>query len=91
MSIIRWLEKREINKAHVSAMKEAALLQELEVIKIKHSEIINEMTSRPCAINNMDNCNDKCVHLYGGYIGTFVFDGERYATDRQPKCKLWRE
>lgn len=50
------------------------------------------MLSRPCPINGMQNCQERCVHFRDGYIIALPdLSGGMMYLDNGPKCKLWHD
>jgi len=90
MNIIdRWLAKKE-EKA--KAAKDQQLLEEQkskEQHREKVAELTTSMTSRPCAINDMNKCSIECVHFKKGRVLYNVWTGWGYTHDK-PRCKLWK-
>jgi len=50
------------------------------------------MLEKPCAINDMDLCTDKCVHFKNGF--TFPFYSatqDTFFVTEYPRCRLWKD
>ena len=106
--ISKWLEKRRQDKldqekilANLTADQRRQNEQGLADVKVEVIKSNDDMTSKPCSINDMQLCNSKCVHFnkasyYGQDVSIFLF-GQKpphgpimdYVLN-PAKCKLWR-
>lgn len=62
---------------------------ETEYYKAKSKEhltrLVNEMVASPCAVRDMDNCSNACVHFQTGKTTPTNFGYWLV----KPRCKLW--
>lgn len=78
--------KREENLEKQRGEVERAMLFKLEC----------DMLTRPCAMNNMENCTSDCVHFAHGRVSRYPFySHSRLGTKlhwvrKDPRCKLWK-
>lgn len=88
-----WKAKRKakaekLERERIEYEKQSKLNAENKLILITE-----EMTNKPCAVNNMENCSKTCVHFQVGFVyNTFSdFGGgaERFFYAVSPYCKLW--
>ena len=87
--IREFLNRRKRDKTHVNALfwnKHHDNIKNAEE-KIKNAQA--KMLSSPCAINNMDKCDNSCVHFKEGFVSESVFCAESYVTAVCSRCQLW--
>lgn len=86
--MFRWFKEREAKRLAQAELETRETTARLEY-KIAQSK--DEMLTRPCAINGMRNCEERCVHFRNGFVSAVPhINGGLAQWIEYPKCKLWR-
>jgi hypothetical protein len=89
----RFRAKREERKQQAAEEKIAEVERDRKLQVTAHTrlgEARDKMLASSCAVNNKDNCFEKCTHYYGGRVAEMQWTGceTQYYLVR-PKCTLW--
>jgi hypothetical protein len=85
---------KKIKEKRQAAAKEEQRLTDERIKKNKETvaRLTEQMTESPCAINDMSNCTQECVHFKNGgtYALLSISGNGVFHTYSVPSCKLWK-
>lgn len=88
----QWVENRKVKKDLELKIAREGLEAKKELKELEQRDLVKEMLSKKCPINNNKNCDKGCVNFHEGRVIKWWHFDKTYSFEVVfPKCKLWND